>query len=500
LLLPHGPAADVLADAIAARAGAAPQDVEIVRRDAPSAELAAALARLLSVERVEEDVLRFGRLQGRPRPLIVPIAAAAELTDVGPLERTIGLLQRELRRTCLGNDVLPLVYLGRVGGRLPADGVVRRLAALTGVRRTVVLDDSDACGSRHSFDRVVAAAARFTATLAVSDRLQEATQAEETSCLATGVLRIDVSPQAAGAVIERELRRRIGRILFGKSVSQANSGDGPPTSRAEDRAFVELQSAATTLTAARWLDKERRNRRLLESLKPSSRTPWWVRLWRRLLACLALLVRPMVWLLRRDAVATPPPIDVAPQPTSDELLRRLGTRDQQAQAIAWLRATLLPRQDGAPRGHGAGDVAWLDVPGFRERYLAPIDAELTADARAVAACIGSAGERAKHDGSLEALAAWVDRLVRRAASRRRAALAGPDDFRRLLQCAEQAVTPLFSGEGGAVRTLAFVPRSFFDAVERRDDVSIGRDGELLVVAIQADVSPASLLGESIEVE
>src|SRR5207253_1517151 len=86
---------------------------------------------------------------GRARaPLVVLCAAAAELVDAGLPERLRATVRRECRRSCLGGEIILMVYAGPVGRRCPDDAVLRALEACTDLDGRLVFTDTDANGRR----------------------------------------------------------------------------------------------------------------------------------------------------------------------------------------------------------------------------------------------------------------------------------------------------------------------------------------------------------------
>src|SRR5262249_2766913 len=159
-------------------------------------------------------------------------------------------------------------------------------------------------------------------------------------------------------------------------------------------------------------------------------------------------------------------------------------RHRELQALAALRAALSPDRENVAPGIGAGEFSWWDVPGFRLQHLPAVEAAIDAEAGSLAAKLVTSAEWTKHDRAPTDLQPWVDERIDRVAARYQTAPRRAEEIGRLLDCGLQAVTPLCCGEGGDVRTLAYVPQTVYEALGHRDELCVGRDGELLIVALQ----------------
>jgi hypothetical protein len=214
-----------------ARRGAPPTLRILGSTDDPPAHVARALIEV-------QDIRLSGGARVRPDagptglPLVVAVAAAAELTDLSPLERLARTARVDFRRSGQPGTVVALVYLGAALGQIPGDELLAALDPVPGFDLTLAFTDSDPCGRRLREDDAAEVAALLLDTVLTSGALRErlvSLARRRCGVVGFGICRVDLDETPLRHLVQRQLRRQARAILFPPpKAAPAKSGSGDP--------------------------------------------------------------------------------------------------------------------------------------------------------------------------------------------------------------------------------------------------------------------------------
>jgi hypothetical protein len=155
-------------------------------------------------------------------PLVLALAAAAELEDLAVLDQLAKLARSEFLRSCLPGTVGLMVYAGPVAGRIPGDAVLAAIQNEALWPFKLAYTDTDARGRRVYEDDAAMAGALFLTYLLEQESIQDwvvtLTQSPDVrsqgGLVTFGLGRVDLAEGTLRQSLRRRIRTQARELLY----------------------------------------------------------------------------------------------------------------------------------------------------------------------------------------------------------------------------------------------------------------------------------------------